>query len=152
MDCDIIGFQEVFSRDALEALVQELGFKYFETADLAKLSTNNPKKYVTTTVALASKYPISNMQKVKVHTPSLKAHAFEGHFHFSRIPIKATITLPNDKEILVYVAHLKSNRLNAFEHTFKKNDSMEHKKELVFATLGDKHSASLQQRLCEASS
>jgi len=152
MDCDIIGFQEVFSRDALESLVQELGFKYFKTADLAKLSTNNPKKYVTTTVALASKYPISNMQKVKVHTPSLKAHAFEGHFHFSRIPIKATITLPNDKALLVYVAHLKSNRLNAFEHTFKKNDSMEHKKELVFATLADKHSASLQQRLCEASS
>ena len=152
IDCDIIGFQEVFSRDALEALVKELGFKYFETADLAKLSTNNPKKYVTTTVALASKYPINNMQKVKTHTPSLKAHGFEGHFHFSRIPIKATITLPNDKELLVYVAHLKSNRLNAFEHVFTEHDSMEHKKELVFTTLGDKHSASLQQRLCEASS
>lgn len=152
MDCDIIGFQEVFSRDALESLVKELGFKYFETADLAKLSTNNPQKYVTTTVAIASKYPISNMQQVKVHTPSLKAHHFEGYFHFSRVPIKATITLPNDKELLVYVAHLKSNRLNAFESVFNEHDSLEHKKELVLDTLDDKHSTSLKQRLCEASS
>ena len=152
MDCDIIGFQEVFSRDALEVIVKDLGFGYFETVDIAKLSTNNPQKYVTTTVAIASKYPITDMQKVRVHTPSLKAHHFEGHFHFSRNPIKATISLPNDKEILVYVSHLKSNRLNAFEYIFNKQDSMKHKKELVFKTLSDKHSTSLKQRLCEASS
>jgi len=152
MDCDIIGFQEVFSRKALKSLLKELGFNYFETVDLAKLSTNNPQKYVTTTVAIASKYPITYIQKVKVHTPSLKSHHFEGHFNFSRIPIKATITLPNNKELLVYVCHLKSNRLNAFEHIFNKHDSMEHKKELVFQMLDDKHSASLKQRLCEASS
>ncbi len=29
MDCDIIGFQEVFSRDALKDLVEELGFNVF---------------------------------------------------------------------------------------------------------------------------
>jgi endonuclease/exonuclease/phosphatase family metal-dependent hydrolase len=152
MDCDIIGFQEVFSQDALEALVKELGYTYFATADEAKLSTNNPMKYVTTTVALASKYPITNLQKVRAHTPSLKSHGFEGHFTFSRLPIKATITLPNAQEILVYVCHLKSNRDNAFEYVFHEDHSLEHKKDLVFKTLDDKHSVSLQQRLCEASS
>jgi len=152
MDCDIIGFQEVFSRDALETLVKELGFKYFETADLAKLSTNNPKKYVTTTVAIASKYPINNIQKVRAHTPSLKSHAFEGHFTFSRLPIKASIILPNKQELLVYVCHLKSNRLNAFEYTFREEHNLAHKKELIFKTLNDKHSVALKQRLCEAAS
>ena len=152
MNCDIIGFQEVFSQDALEALVKELGFNHFATADVAKLSTNNPMKYVTTTVALASKYPITNIQKVSTHIPSLKSHNFEGHFTFSRLPIKATITLPNKQELLVYVCHFKSNRNNAFEYVFHEEDSLEHKKELVFKTLTDKHSVSLQQRLCEASS
>ncbi len=152
MDCDIIGFQEVFSSDALEKLVHELGFNYFETVDSAKLSTNNPYKYMTTTVAIASKYPISNIQKVKVHTPSIKKHHLQGHFHFSRIPIKATIILPNDKELLVYVCHLKSNRLNAFEHVFNEYHSLEHKQEVVFKELEDKYSVSLKQRLCEASS
>ena len=37
MDCDIIGFQEVFSRKALRRLVKELGFKYFKIVDVAKL-------------------------------------------------------------------------------------------------------------------
>jgi predicted extracellular nuclease len=62
------------------------------------------------------------------------------------------ITLPNEKELLVYVCHLKSNRLNAFEHVFNAQHSLEHKKELVFQSLEDKYSASLKQRLCEASS
>ena len=32
MNCDIIGFQEVFSKKALKALVNELGFKYFKNS------------------------------------------------------------------------------------------------------------------------
>ena len=47
MDCHIIGFQEVFSKDALEVFVKELGFNYFVTVDIAKLSSNNPTKYVS---------------------------------------------------------------------------------------------------------
>ena len=152
MDCDIIGFQEVFSRKALKKLVAELGFKYFKVVDVAKLSKNNKLKYVTTTVAIASKYPISNVQVVEAHLPSMEKHNFEGKFHFSRIPIKAMITLPNKKELLVYVCHLKSNRNNEFEYVFNESHSLEHKKELVSKALEYKSSASLKQRLCEASS
>lgn len=156
MDCDIIGFQEVFSRKSLKKLVAELGFKHFKIVDVAKLSKNNRLKYVTTTVAIASKYPVSDVQTVEAHLPSIEKHDFgkahKDKFRFSRIPIKATITLPNEKEILVYVCHLKSNRLNAFEHVFNEHHTLEHKKELVFKDLEHKSSASLKQRLCEASS
>jgi len=156
MDCHIIGFQEVFSKDALASLVKELGFNYFVTVDVAKLSTNNPTKYVTTTVALASKYPISNIEKVSVHMPSIeKYHLAEDNkdpFQFSRIPIKATISLPNETELLVYVCHLKSNRLNEFEHIFNAQHTLEHKKEIVSKDLEGKYSKALKQRLGEASS
>jgi len=149
MDCDIIGFQEVFSRDALESLVKELGFNYFETVDEAILKNNT---YISTTVAIASKYPISNIQKVKVHFPSFKKHGFRGRFSFARVPIKATIMLPNETELLVYVGHLKSNRLNEFEYIFNKEHDLKYKKEMVKKSLEGTGLTSLQQRLCEASS
>ncbi len=143
MNCDIIGFQEVFSADALKSLVLDLGFEYFVTVDAAKLSTNNPNKYVTTTVALASKYPISNIQTVDAHTDL---------FTFSRLPIKATIALPNTQEIVVYVCHLKSNRLNEFEYVFDAHHNLQHKKDLISKTLESKYTTALKQRLYEASS
>jgi len=149
MDCDIIGFQEVFSRDALKKLVKELGFNYFETVDVAKLSKNT---YISTTVAIASKYPISKIQIVKVDIPSFKKHNFIGHYGFARVPIKATITLPNKTELLVYVGHLKSNRLNEYEYLFNEQHDLKHKKELVSKALKGTSSSSLHQRLCEASS
>ena len=156
MDCHIIGFQEVFSQNALEDLLNELGFNYFSTVDVAKLSTNNKMKYISTTVALASKYPITNIEIVKVHLPSIKKYhfgeEFKNPFHFSRIPIKATITLPNEIELLVYVCHLKSNRQNEFEYIFNEHHTLQYKKEVVSKALEGKYSKALKQRLCEASS
>jgi len=152
MDCDIIGFQEVFSRKALKKLLQELGFEYFKVVDVAKLSKNNRLKYVTTTVAIASKYPIVNVQTVEAHLPSLEKHRFKDKFAFSRLPIKAMIQLPNKQNILVYVCHLKSNRENAFEYLFHAEHTLADKKEKICKDLEHKASSSLQQRLCEASS
>ena len=149
MDCDVIGFQEVFSSEALEELVNELGFEYFEMVDVAKLQK---KTYISTTVAIASKYPISKIQRVRVDIPSYKKHGFVGHYGFARVPIKATITLPEGQELVVYVAHLKSNRLNEFEYRFREEHDLEHKKESVAKALKGTSSTSLHQRLCEASS
>jgi len=149
MDCDIIGFQEVFSRDALETLVNALGFEYFETVDEAKLTK---KTFTSTTVAIASKYPITKLQRVRVHVPSFEKHAFKGHYGLARVPIKATITLPNEEELLVYVSHLKSNRLNEFEYRFKATHTLEHKQASVAKALKGTTATSLHQRLCEASS
>ncbi|HEY9128450.1 MAG TPA: endonuclease, partial [Sulfurovum sp.] len=144
--------QEVFSKKVLETLVKELGYEHFATVDDAKLSETTPNKYTTTTVAIASKYPIKNIEGVDLHAPSLEKHHFKDVFEFSRVPIKAMISLPNGKELLVYVCHLKSNRLNAFEYVFKKEDTLAQKKERVRKILEEKQSGALRQRLCEASS
>lgn len=152
MNCDIIGFQEVFSKKALKNLLSELGFKYFKTIDGARTDKKNEKVFITTTVAVASKYPIRNLKRVEIDFSALKKHYFEGFFKFAREPIKATVILSENKELEVYVCHLKSNRDNEFEYIFTKETSMEEKIEKVTKALKENYSTSLKQRLCEASS
>jgi endonuclease/exonuclease/phosphatase family metal-dependent hydrolase len=152
MNCDIIGFQEVFSKDALKQLILELGFKYFKTIDTPKTDKKNENVYISTIVALASKYPIKNIKKVETDLSSLKKHNVSGFFKFAREPIKATLLLPNKKYLDVYVCHLKSNRDNEFEYIFTKNASLEEKREKVKKALEGNYSLSLKQRLCETSS
>ncbi len=152
MNCDIIGFQEVFSKDALEEICKELGFKYFVTVDDAKTDKQNPTVYISTTVALASKFPIIKTHKVNIHIPSIKKHNFQGHFTFSRIPIKALIELSNKKQITVYVNHFKSNRLNEFEYIFDKKSTLKEKQEKTKEALEKNYSPALKQRLVETSS
>lgn len=150
MNCDIIGFQEVFSKNELENLCKELGFNHFITVDNAKLEKQTV--YTSTTVALASKYPILKVQKVDAHIPNIKKHKFQGHFSFSRLPIKVLIELPNEQKINVYVNHFKSNRLNEFEYIFNKDITLNEKKEKVKEALENDYSPALKQRLVETSS
>lgn len=152
MSCDIIGFQEVFSKDELEKLCKELGFEYFITVEDAKKDSKNENIFISTTVALASKYEVLEVQEVKPNIKSIKNHLFKGHFTFSRTPIKALIKLPNAEKITVYVNHFKSNRLNEFEYIFNKENSLEEKKEKVFEALKNEYSPALKQRLVETSS
>lgn len=152
MNCDVIGFQEVFSDDDLKNLCKELGFEYFICVDKAKKDKKNPNIYISTTLALASKYPIKKTSLVKVHIPSIKKYDFQGHFKFSRVPIKALIEFPNNLNITVYVNHFKSNRLNEFEYIFTKKDTLKEKKEQVKNALQNNYSPALKQRLCETSS
>lgn len=152
MNCDVIGFQEVFSKDALKDLLFELGFKYFKTIDNAKIDKKNESVYISTTVALASKFPIKNLKKVQTDFSTLKKHNLEGFFKFAREPIKATIVLANQLEISLYVCHLKSNRENEFEYIFTKDEKLEDKLTKVKTALENNYSMSLKQRLCEASS
>ncbi|MCG3709677.1 endonuclease/exonuclease/phosphatase family protein [Aliarcobacter butzleri] len=139
MNCDIVGFQEVFSNDELKNLCLEVGFKYFEVVDFAKVDKKNEKVYISTTVAIASKFPIINIEKIDTK-----------NFKFARIPIKAIISLPNEKNITVYITHLKSNRENEFEYIFTKNDTLEDKLKKVEVALKDNYSLSLKQRINEA--
>ena len=139
MDCDIVGFQEVFSQEELKELVLECGFKEFVVSENPKLDEKN-KVYKSTTVALASKFPIKEIKKVSKNE----------NFTFAREPIKATISLKNDLEINVYVAHLKSNRLNEFEYKFTKDSTLEEKKSKLDIALKNNYSLSLKQRLNEA--
>ncbi|MDD2895297.1 MAG: endonuclease/exonuclease/phosphatase family protein [Aliarcobacter sp.] len=152
INCDIIGFQEVFSKKALKTLLNDLGFKYFKTIDGPKVDKKNEKVYTTTVVALASKYPIRNLKRVEIDFSALKKHYLNDFFKFAREPIKATIALPNQKDLDVYVCHLKSNRDNEFEYVFTKDSTLAEKKEKVKKSLEENYSLSLKQRLCEASS
>lgn len=152
MNCDVIGFQEVFSHKELEELVSKLGFKYFEIVQEAKTRFEHDTIFITTTLAIASKYPITSIEKIKTHAPSIKRHNFQGHFKFKRKPIKAIIKLNNEHEFAFYVCHLKSNRLNEYEHRFTKNDTLEKKLIKLQESLKNNFSPALQQRLCEASS
>jgi len=139
MDCDIVGFQEVFSQEELKELVLECGFKEFVVTENPKLDEKN-RVYKTTTVALASKFPIKNIENISKSSD----------FTFAREPIKAIISLKNDLDINVYVAHLKSNRLNEFEYKFTKDSTLEEKKEKLNIALKNNYSLSLKQRLNEA--
>ena len=139
MDCDIVGFQEVFSQEELKELVLECGFKEFVVTQNPKLDEKN-KVYKSTTVALASKFPIKNIENISKSSD----------FTFAREPIKAIISLKNDLDINVYVAHLKSNRLNEFEYKFTKDSTLEEKKEKLNIALKNNYSLSLKQRLNEA--
>ncbi len=152
LNCDVIAFQEVFSTYELEELVKSLGFKYFATVQVPKKSLTNDKVFISTTVALASKYEITDISTVKAHGKSLKDLNFKTHFTFARLPIKAKIKINDKTSIFVYVAHFKSNRENEFEYIFCKNDSLEYKKEQSKKALDFGKALSLEQRLAEASS
>ena len=139
MDCDIVGFQEVFSQNELKNLCFLCGFEYFVFVETPNLDEKT-NTYKSTTVALASKFPIKNIEKV--NRPD--------DFTFAREPIKAIISLKEDLQIAVYVAHFKSNRLNEFEYKFTKDSTLEEKKEKLNIALKNNYSLSLKQRLNEA--
>ena len=142
MNCDIIGFQEVFSAAELEKLTKELGFSYFVTVDTPKVDSVNEKIFISTTVALASKYPILEIQEITTDKKT---------FEFSRKPIKALIELPNKQQITLYVNHFKSNRLNELEYVFNKEHTLEDKISKTKEALENNISKALKQRLCETS-
>lgn len=152
LDADVIGFQEVFSANELKRLCEDLGYKYFLTVDSPKTHNKNSNIFISTVVALASKYPIISHKKVRYDLKSIKKHSFKGTFSFSRTPIKAIIELPNKRKIAVYVNHFKSNRLNEFEFIFKKETKLEEKIQKTKDSLENNYSPSLKQRLCEVSS
>ncbi|OCL94384.1 endonuclease/exonuclease/phosphatase family protein [Arcobacter porcinus] len=139
MNPDIIGFQEVFSQDELKNLCFECGFKYFVVSELPKLD-EKINTYKSTTLALASKFPIKKVEKVNK----------KDDFFFARVPIKTIISLREDLEITVYVAHLKSNRLNEFEYKFTSQTSFEEKKQKLETAYKNNFSNSLKQRINEA--
>ncbi|MDY7989900.1 endonuclease/exonuclease/phosphatase family protein [Paenibacillus polymyxa] len=110
MNCDVIGFQEVFSVNALEDLTNEAGYKYFRTIESTKTDANNSLVYVSPVVAIASKFPIVKLEQVEIEESIIRTLPIENSFKFSRIPIKATISAEGIGTILVYVVHLKSKR------------------------------------------
>lgn len=146
INSDIVGFQEVFSHEDLEKLTKESGFKYFAKIDTAK---KEKKTYKTCIVTLASKYPIVKIETIEKNKNIIDMFDFDEDFNFQRKPLKVTISI-KDKEYIIYVLHLKSNRLNEIEHLHKKRTSINNKLKKSIKSFNLKEANALQQRLCEA--
>ncbi|KJY82934.1 endonuclease [Vibrio galatheae] len=107
LDADIVGIQEVFSIEAAQALFSQLGYHHFAVVD--KPNVEQEYIYSHPVVALASKYPIKQIQAVEPPS-SITENYHVATPKFSRQPLYAIIDVPDIGEIAVYVCHLKSQR------------------------------------------
>jgi endonuclease/exonuclease/phosphatase family metal-dependent hydrolase len=105
---DVIGFQEVFSPDALEKQLNQLGYPYFCTVDIPK--ADDGYLYYSSVVAIASRYPIVQCQAVGVDSDFMARFEMSSDFSFNRIPVHASIELPHLGVTDCYVVHFKSQR------------------------------------------
>lgn len=105
---DIIGFQEVFSIDSLQSLLQMLGYDYFSVVDSPEVIDDFI--YKRPVVALASKYPIISSSTIEANAEHIAALGLANHFKFSRKILHATINIPQLGLTDCYVVHFKSKR------------------------------------------
>ena len=105
---DIIGFQEVFSIDALEALVNKQGYEHFAVVD--KPTVIDDFIHRDPVVALASKFPITEVAAVSVDKDLAVQLGLTETFNFSRQVVRATVELPHLGLCDCYVVHFKSKR------------------------------------------
>ena len=122
MAADIVGFQEVFHKDALTAaLAQSVRFKEVEPIVLASNEEENPAK--TPAVALASRFPVLEAESISAFPGSAiilleveeGAPLFVPVASFSRPVLKARVAVSEEIEIVIFVAHLKSKRPTYYE-------------------------------------
>lgn len=105
---DIIGFQEVFSIDALSELVKKQGYDYFAVVD--KPTVIDDFIHRDPVVALACKFPITDIASVPVDKELVAQLGLASDFDFSRQVLRATIELPHLGACDCYVVHFKSKR------------------------------------------
>ena len=105
---DIIGFQEVFSAESLQTLVAEQGYDYFAVVDQPDIIDDFI--YKSPVVAIASRYPIVEVEAVKPNIELAQALALARDFAFSRKVIRATVEVPHIGNCDCYVVHFKSKR------------------------------------------
>ncbi|MCH1929165.1 endonuclease/exonuclease/phosphatase family protein [Shewanella sp. A25] len=105
---DIVGFQEVFSPDALQTLALENGLPHFAVIDKPTLISDYI--YKSPVVALASRFPIVEIASVEPDAQLVAAMGLSSNFSFSRKVLRATVALPQIGECDCYVVHFKSKR------------------------------------------
>lgn len=105
---DIIGFQEVFSPNALKACVKAQGYPYFAVVD--EPVAINHYTFKKPVVCLASRYPILKATKLVAHQNFSHQLTSRADFEYTRAPLHAVVALPNLGETDVYVVHFKSHR------------------------------------------
>lgn len=96
---DVIGFQEIFSPEALREQLTMLQYPYFEVIDLPTISDDYI--YSSPVVGIASRFPLRDVQAVNTDSQT---------FHFHRKPLRATLLHPALGNVDVYIVHFKSQR------------------------------------------
>ena len=105
---DVIGFQEVFSPDSLQALVKEVGYEYFAVVD--ECTVVDDFICSSPVVAIASRYPITTAVAVDINQDLANEIGLSDDFALSRSILRATVDLPHIGECDCYVVHFKSKR------------------------------------------
>lgn len=105
---DIIGFQEVFSPESLKVLVATQGYRYFEVVDQPHVIDDFI--YQRPVVAIASHYPIVEVEAIKPNTELAQTLGLASDFSFSRKVLRATVEVPHIGHTDCYVVHFKSKR------------------------------------------
>ncbi|MFC1745988.1 endonuclease/exonuclease/phosphatase family protein [Candidatus Riflebacteria bacterium] len=150
MRADVVGFQEVFSPAALKNLVAENGFPYFSTADSPSTESEGSCVFNESIVALASKYPITSAEPVKITETIIKLLPINADFRFSRIPIRSQIDIEGSGHITVYISHLKSKRPMVTAPEFQATATWDDKVRETLRARSLGHVASMLQRGAEA--
>lgn len=107
MRADIVGFQEVFHKEALQEVLNQSD--YCRSFNLVTLSPTED----TPAVALASRFPILNYRYIQDFPAEarLEVQGAEMPFtHFSRPVLSVQLRLSETVECTVFVVHLKSKR------------------------------------------
>jgi endonuclease/exonuclease/phosphatase family metal-dependent hydrolase len=105
---DIIGFQEVFSTESLKQLVAEQGYAYFAVVDQPQIIDDFI--YRGPVVAIASRYPIVDINAITPNVELADALGLNRDFSFSRKILRATVDVPHMGSCDCYVVHFKSKR------------------------------------------
>ena len=109
-DADVVGFQEVFSVDALRRLCRKIGYEHFAVVDEPGLSESDGRVYIRSVVALASRWPLLNVQTVALNSSVMQDLGLSDDFQFKRLPVRAQVLHDTYGAIQCYVLHLKSKR------------------------------------------
>lgn len=115
MDADVVGFQEVFSIEPLQALCHAAGYDHFATVDVSGTIPEDPRVFNRSVVALASRWPLKNIASVPLNTAVKHELRLGDQFQFSRLPVCAELEVPDAGNIKVCVVHLKSKRASALD-------------------------------------
>lgn len=107
---DTVGFQEVFSVDALRALCARVGLTSFRTVEAPTMQPGDAQVFSRPVNAIASCLPIIDCAAVPFDDSVRACLTLPTEVGFTRAPIRATIDTPAFGPMPVYVLHLKSNR------------------------------------------
>lgn len=115
MDADVVAFQEVVSVEELKQLCLALGYTdfvcltepKFDEAEAAGVA-DGTKIYVNATVALVSRFPVSEAEAISSLGDVIAHTVIDNGAGFSRPPIRCHIAVPDIGDTVVYAAHFKS--------------------------------------------